>query len=330
MSQQDNTLPKVWPLPLKSGPLARLAQWALSGLCIAILAKRFLDTDGPSWQDTARAWEFSSGFFLVGAFALMPFNLGLEAARWRLCLTHLGIVSWYWHFRAVLRGIALGIPLTHAVGDYAGKLSLVSGKVPEGVPLLMAASLSQYLSTLLLGISGLYVLLHEGNQWPFLLPFWPIMLAWVGLLSVGYFLLPLIYSFAIRFHLPGLASLPKNVVWPQAWKLLAISCIRTLIILCQYGLLWFFFKPGPNLEIFLAGVGVTLAIKTLMPFFSIGGMVGLRELLLTTVLTPLGYHLLPLVALSLAVWIINVALPALVGSFLVAPKPKIESWKSAS
>ena len=257
-------------------------------------------------------------FWLIGVILLVPANIGLEAARWRLCLGSLEVRSWRSHFAAVVTGISIGLPFTHLVGDYSGKLALARRHAGDAVPLLMASSFSQYWVSYLGGMAGL-LFLQQAHLLPDRLTALSDGLAIWGIFLLGaYYLLPRVYQWARRLPFSWAGKLPESVQWPSLTSLLGLSVLRYGVILAQYALLVSFFSPQASLPLFLAGTSIALCIKTLVPFLSVGGMIGVRELLALTLLGSLGFDDPTVLAVSLSIWVLNIALPALVGSTVLA------------
>ena len=296
----------------------RILRWTLSALCMGLIVWRLRDADLERFLSVLSTTSPIRLLALVTAIAFVGANLGLEAARWRLCLAGLEVRGWRSHFAAVLAGISIGMPLSHLVGDFSGKLALARRHASDAVPLLMAASFAQYWVSFFGGMVAVWLLLRQG-----LLPEAAQMLGnglagWVVFLLIAYLSLPRVYRLARTLPFAWAEKLPATVVWPSLPNLLSLSILRYGVILAQYALLVSFFAPTSHLILFIAGTAVALGIKTLVPFLSIGGMLGLRELLALTVLGSLGFDDALVIAVSLAVWLLNVAMPALAGAAVLA------------
>lgn len=287
-------------------------------MCLGFIAWRLQAADFTLLLTSLSSADAGRILSLVGAIILVPANIGLEASRWRLCLGSLEVRSWRSHFAAVVTGISIGLPFTHLVGDYSGKLALARRHAGDAVPLLMASSFSQYWVSYLGGMAGL-LFLQMAQMLPARLAALSNGLAiWGAFLLVGYYLLPRVYQWARRLPFAWATRLPQSVQWPSLTNLLGLSMLRYGVILAQYALLLAFFSPQGLLPLFLAGTAIALCIKTLVPFLSVGGMIGVRELLALTLLGSLGFDDPTVLAVSLSIWVLNIALPALVGSTVLA------------
>lgn len=296
----------------------RVLRWSVSALCVVFIAWRLQSADFSLILASLTTADLQRLVCIGGAILLVPVNLGLEAARWRLCLGSLEVRSWRSHFAAVVTGISIGLPFTHLVGDYSGKLALARRHAGDAVPLLMASSFSQYWVSYLGGMAGL-LFLQKAQLLPDRLAALGDGLAIWGLFLLGaYYLLPRIYRWARRLPFAWAGRLPESVQWPSLTNLLGLSLLRYGVILAQYALLVSFFSPQASLLLFLAGTSIALCIKTLVPFLSVGGMIGVRELLALTLLGSLGFDDPTVLAVSLSIWVFNIALPALVGSTVLA------------
>jgi hypothetical protein len=303
--------------------------------------------------------------WLTLATILMLANIGLEAAKWRLCLSGLqknddasqtveaGQGLWWLCVRATLAGIALGFPLTHTVGDYSGKLTAAAAPLRwAAFRLAVQASLSQYWVAITGGlVGGYYAYLYAGRfvaEWvqPLAiagLPFWV-------LLTAGVFYFDSVYAFARNLPLLGPAlkqeierrkgqygtttkqgdfgngavnwtreEIEENdSVGPSPIGLLLLSIGRYWAILAQYAALFAAFYPGKLQLVWLAAVAVLLLIKTLIPLLSLGGFIGAREALGLILLSPLGVPTGVVLAVSLSIWVINLAIPGAIGAVLLS------------
>jgi len=317
MIQQNNDVRPL--LAPRSGKLGLQAlRWGLSVISIAIICWRLRLTDWLLLSTSIISTSTEQRLFFLLAILLIVGNLGLEAARWRLCLAQVEKRSWRSHLAAVLAGLTLGLPLTHLVGDYSGKLALARNHTKEAVPLLVSASSAQYLGSFCGGWIAL-VYLENLNVLPnFLQGVTSGFGVLFGLLLIGFFSIPWVYTRVQRLTYAWIKRLPRSVTWPPFTQLLGLSALRYLCILAQYGLLFLFFSKQGGVEVFIAGTAIALGIKTLVPILSLGGMVGVREFLALSVLSPLGFNEATIVIISLSIWLLNVALPALVGSAILA------------
>ncbi len=302
-----------------------MVRWMLSGVCLGLILWRLWGSGYAELLQALSAAGWGQVGLLVSASALVAVNLGLEAARWRYCLAGLQVRTWRTHLAAVVAGIAAGLPLTHLVGDYTSKLAVAHNQTAEATPLLVASSFAQYLASFAGAMAGVWLLAAQGLLPMQLLPLGKGLGLFLGLLLLGYVCLPRVYRAVRGTSLPLAARLPAHVPWPGLAGLLALSLLRYGVILGQYALVGQLFMPDAPMEIYLAGTALALGIKTLVPFLSVGGMVGLRELLALTVLGSLGFAEAGVVAASLLVWIINVAGPALVGTVVLA-RPRQKVW----
>ena len=302
-----------------------MVRWGLSGLCIGLIIWRLWGGGFAGLAQALSAAGWGQVGLLLGAVGLAAANLGLEAARWRYCLAGLQVRGWRTHLAAVVAGIAAGLPLTHLVGDYSSKLAVAHKQTAEATPLLVASSFAQYLASFAGAMAGVWLLAAGGLLPARVLPLGQGLGLLLALLTIGYTFLPAVYGAVRCSSLPWATRLPATVPWPGLAGLLAISLGRYGVILGQYALVGRLFMPEAPLEIYLAGTALALGIKTLVPFLSVGGMVGLRELLALTVLGSLGFAEAGVVAASLLVWIINVAGPALLGTVVLA-RPRQKVW----
>lgn len=265
--------------------------------------------------------------YLLTSILLVCLNWGLEARKWQLLLLNLESISFSRSFKATLSGVAFALNTPNRIGEYGGRvLYLKEGNRLKAVSLTIVGSVSQLLITLLAGLFGMLLLREQLWSGPL------YRIAWAegwfsGLLTTACLVIGLFYfrvgkilgSWRSRRWFKGLSRWLEAVEGLSAnllLELLTLSFLRYTVFVIQYVLV-------------LRAVGVEADVWTLSwlvtVFFlwlSIGPTIALLELglrweyslLLFGMISP---HSLGIYMAATLMWLINLVLPALMGSLLM-------------
>ena len=276
------------------------------------------------WAQT-QPWWSAPPAELWAALALLPLNIWLDTAQWRVW-TRQGFAP---ALRQVLTGYALVLPSPNRMGEYAGRLMAIppnerwqagwalfqtklqmwwlvttGGAVGLGllavrwaVPLWLWVALGLGLALLTLALGSADSLLRSGMGW--LRKRWPIL---GGMLGHG------------RMEVNG-TPLPTRLTS------LALGGLRYVVFMLQFAL--FLSAAGLGLEanLLLALSAAIMALKTYLPGWVLYEL-GLREVVTVAVLGLLALPTLPGVVASLALFLLNVLVPALVGTWVLFRQPQ--------
>jgi uncharacterized membrane protein YbhN (UPF0104 family) len=278
-----------------------------------------------------------SGFwFLLLAFALMPFNLFLESLKWRFQIRKLERLKLNKAFTAVLTGISVSMFMPNRVGDYLGRVFILEkGSHIKGVLLTMIGSLSQLLVTVIVGSLALLFFLSStayfSTETPWM--YTAIFVLIVVMLVAGtfiYFNIDLLFVIIKKlFPKKSQLVLPyvevfKYFTHRQLAYILTLSFLRYMVFSLQFILfLWAFDLPVAYLEAMML-VGLSYLFITLIPTIALSelGVRGSVSIFLFTAwfeaqqISITNFEL-GVFAASSAVWLVNIAVPALFGLLFI-------------
>ena len=259
------------------------------------------------------AWKFLLVILLMGM------NWLAEAYKWKILMAPVERVSLLRSFKAVIAGVAFGMGTPNRIGEFGGRAFYMSeGKRGSALSLTVIGSLGQLLITLFFGSIGIFIIQLEFPGWS------------AGA-SVCIVITTLLF-FCLYFRLEWIVRIAKACRLPEKFirpwsviktvnvtillRVLALSVIRYIIFLAQYILL---------LELAEVSVGwwngfwlisilyLILALVPTMALLELGvrGKAGIW-LFQTVSANTVGIY-----AASIGIWMINLALPALIGSWVV-------------
>jgi len=278
------------------------------------------------WQHIKDSWYSISFWFVL---MLMFVNYGLEAFKWQLLLKPLERISFFRAIKSVLAGCSITMLTPNRIGEYGGRILFVKEfNRLRAISLTILGSLSQLLVTIVMGTMGLLVLrFYDSTSHG--LDFIPPILANTLLFSC-IFLSAFFLLFYLRIgwliHLMEkvpLLSRPLKYVklldqfsGKQLLRILFLSLIRYLVFILQYMLL---------LNVMEVEISYLLSFWLLTIFYLIMVMaptIGFTELPLRAAASIEIFKLyspnfLGIQAAALGIWLINLVLPAVIGSILI-------------
>lgn len=263
--------------------------------------------------------------------ALMPLNWGIEARKWQLALRPLGGIPFKNAFRAILTGTTMASFTPNRMGEYLGRILYIKeGRRIAAISLTMVSSMSQLLVTLIIGEAGLLYLrpiLHRRETG---LPRQLESALDVLLVIVGVLLISLTF---IYFLLPRFANKLALIPWVQKYGvfikvlenfdtrillwILLLSFGRYIVFIVQYGLIFSVFGVNLSIGQVWGGMSVVFLVMAVVPTFTFLTELGLRWEANIQVLELFSANTIGIFASSFAIWLINLVIPALIGSLLI-------------
>ncbi|MDX1906263.1 MAG: lysylphosphatidylglycerol synthase transmembrane domain-containing protein [Bacteroidia bacterium] len=303
---------------------ARTAFWVLKSLValavILYVGDRISDQPASVWTAARLGVWTRPGWIAAAALLLLP-NLGLEALKWQtLMRRYYPDIRLGEAIQAVLAGMATGIFTPNRVGEYVGRmLYLHPGNRTEAGVYTFINRYAQLMPTLTGGAIALVWLIQTYGVFPGVsagrlqgLAILTIVLSGVaGLTSllVGYWFRHNQETDS-RWHriFTALGHLDVSL----SLVALALSTLRYGVFSAQYVLLLYAFGYGGPLPLALACVGLVFLIKTGIPSISLAEL-GIRESVALAVMVPLGLSVPVVLGATFVLYLLNLALPALIG-----------------
>jgi Lysylphosphatidylglycerol synthase TM region len=262
--------------------------------------------------------------------ALMPVNWGLEARKWQLALRPVGGIRYWNAFKAVFTGAAVASFTPNRMGEYLGRILYIrEGARTQAIALTIACSISQLMITLIVGLAGtLYVrsASHRAFQaQSHLLLALNILLVIVAILLISltfiYFRLSWVMGLVLKIpaaqRFSGYLKVLENFDATILMRILFLSFGRYIVFMAQYSLVFPVF--GVNIGIWQAGGGMSVVflVMAIVPTFTFLTELGLRWEASIQVLELYSPNTVGIFAASFAIWLINLIIPALIGSLLI-------------
>nr|WP_255408053.1 lysylphosphatidylglycerol synthase domain-containing protein [Chitinophaga sp. MD30] len=281
------------------------------------------------WQMSG-ALEQKGLITLTLVLILMLFNWGLEARKWQMLVLPLETISFGRAFRAILTGVSLSVNTPNRIGEYGGRvLYLQHRNKLKAIAATIVGSFSQLIVTIIFGLIGLifyinnFPALNAGEHFaPF---FWEKILLTVLIIIC-------LLTILLYFRLQIIVAVFEKIPWLRKAKvfvqiiaryspaelsnLLALSACRYVVFSAQYLIL----LHTLGVEIlwwqgFLMNAVVYL-VMALVPTIAIAEL-GLRGKVSLYFMGLLSSNTAGIIAATVSIWLINLVLPAVLGSVLL-------------
>ena len=277
---------------------------------------------GSNFSDAfAQVSPSKSWLIFAMAILLMPLSWVIEALKWNWAIRGFAPESLARSFKSVWYGVGVGLLTPNRVGEPFGRMAMVNPDVRANAGVMaVLCAVSQQMVTICFGLFGLFILTKKysdnlnyllGNSW---------VLVLLGL-SVLVVLLLLVRMKFISKHILKLSAISRLLAHDDVEidissnlviKLLLASIIRYSLFTSQFYLMLNFFGIDANSIEIYAAIFSAYLFASVVPSFALGEG-GVRASFAVTFLGVLWYNPLSIASAALLLWMVNVALPGLIG-----------------
>lgn len=258
---------------------------------------------------------FDTGFLLVGTIlSLSVINWSLEILKWRVLVNTRQSICFKTAAKQCLSALTLSLLTPNRVGDYLAKALYYSKKQTKTIVILNAIGhFAQLFITLIFGVFGLlYLYFNFGFGISINLLF---LWTCVGLILL---IILIIRSKFYTYRIQQFCSVTTTVL---PFKILMVSLLRYLVFSHQFYLLMLIFNLQVAYLPSMMGVFSMYLLASVVPTFSFLDW-AIKGSTAVFVFSNFKIDSLPILEISLLMWVLNFALPALVGSvFVLQYKP---------
>lgn len=267
---------------------------------------------------------------IIVVCCLMVANWSVEALKWQVLIKPLEHITFRKALYAILSGVSFSVNTPNRIGEYGGRILYLKGKNRiSAISATMVGSFGQFITTLLFGIGGytFYILNFQPDISPGLLSLkaWEFILLSMLLISTT-----LVIVFYFRLNL--IVGLFGKIRWLRRWQryiviisgfsgktlwqVLLYSIVRYLIFSAQYLIL----LKAMGVEMlwwqgFLM-IYLIYLVMSLLPTLAIAEL-GIRGEVGLYFLGFLSANKMGIIAGTVGIWLINLLIPAILGSLLL-------------
>ena len=274
---------------------------------------------------------------LVAVITLMFVNWSIEAIKWKISIRQIQQVSFIKAFKAVMSGVSFSVSTPNRVGEYLGRvLYMEEGNRMKTISITIVGSISQLIITLLMGGIGLLILWPVIEDRHLISSIWMKVilygvLAALSALTLFYFKLSWLTKWMDR--LPGssrfayLVRALKDFNATLLVRLLSLSLVRFIVFIIQYYLLFRLFNVEVTWGQCFWTVSVSFLVLAAIPSFAILELVQ-RGYVTKTIVGLYSTNIAGIGLTTAGIWLINLIIPAIIGSLLILGIKKIYSGKN--
>lgn len=274
------------------------------------------------WQTFLNRLKKAPPSLLILALLLAPANWTLEALKWKLLTQRLETLSLRQAFVAVFSGIAFAFITPNKTGDFIGRIYFLKKRNRlRGSLAALTGGAAQITVSFLFGFTGLlYLFLKFRVSWALpvlLLTLLALFLFFYLFFRIGW-LSRWVRTFIKIRELSIAFQLFRRFSFKELFGILALSFARFLVYTFQFiVLLRALGSPINFIDAFWL-TGLMFWFITIIPSFFIADL-GIRAWVTILVFLSTGVLSNPfeVLAANYGVWLINLALPALCGSFFI-------------
>lgn len=274
------------------------------------------------WDELLLHWEKGDKFFLLVIALLAPINWLLESVKWKLLLRKIEPVSLKKAFASTLTGIAVSLVTPNKLGDFAGRILYLDNKNKLRAAIaVLVSNLSQTIVTCFFGIAGIiyFYILYPGS--------WQLIMLIVAVFSTLllvfiYLRIDLVAQWAEKRKWLKKVIISIRVLRRYSRKDLLLLLIISFLRFCVYNMQFLVLANilGAGLPwvsgFFISGLMFWMIMVIPSIFLADLGVRGYVAGLLFTD-TGMAANSMAILAGSYTIWLLNLALPAIIGSVLI-------------
>lgn len=279
------------------------------------------------WEQIKLIWQRGL-FWLV--IVLMFVNWGLEAQKWKRLLQPLQKISFITALKSVFAGCSITMLTPNRIGEYGGRVLYVKEENRiSAIPLTILGGISQLIVTLLMGTAGLLYLKYFVNEPTLLFAALPAIAAnifiyvgvvlsivlWVFYFEAGFMVKLIKKAGFLKGIVKYLLSL-QQFARKDLLRILFLSFLRYLVFILQYLLLLQLLEVKINPATCFWLLTIFYLLLALAPTIGFTEL-PVRAAASVEILQLYSSNILGIQAASFGIWVINLVIPALIGSILI-------------
>jgi uncharacterized membrane protein YbhN (UPF0104 family) len=271
--------------------------------------------------DIKPAFNNVNGSLLVLTFFLMFINWGLEAFKWKYLIRSLEKITFQSAYKSIFSGVTVSIFMPNRIGEFAGRIFfLEKADKLEATLKNVIGSLMQFFMTLLFGIAASFILIQKGINSQISIDAFDLKL--MKALTIVIILIAIAVTILnkyrinfpekVQLYFKAFFDVPKS----EILSVFIISFFRYTIFLFQYYLVLLAFGVQMDVSTGLLLIAVIFLITSVIPTFALTE-VATRGATAVFLFSSITSDATGVLISSFIVWIINLAIPALIGSIFI-------------
>jgi hypothetical protein len=306
-----------WSLTIKI-TIALLATW--------FIYKRVFEKENiQSMSDEYRNIFLDRSKFVVLLFILilMFFNWGIEALKWKMMIGKIQRITFFKSLEAVFSGLTISFFTPNRIGEYAGRVfHLDASNRIKATLITVVENLSQLLVTLVAGSIGLLfylrLFMHISNY--FFISAVVLVSAFVAGCMLVFLNISLLKDVLFKFRWAKPWTTYTEVFGYYSYRellnLAGLAAVRYFIFTAQFYLLLGLFEVHNPYPVSLLLISMIYYVMSLIPTIALTE-IGVRGAVATFFFAHITDNTIGILNSTLSLWLINLAIPALIGTIFV-------------
>jgi uncharacterized membrane protein YbhN (UPF0104 family) len=279
-----------------------------------------------SWLQIQHSFYSVKFILLIAALLLVFVNWGIEALKWKASVAMIQPIGFWQAFKAVLSGVTFSVTMPNRVGEYLGRvLYLPEGSRLKTISVTLVGSFAQLLTTLFVGILGLVILKK------ILLQTYPDLIIWYQVALYSLIAIVLVLAL-IYFNVSATVNIFNKWIRSQKYlylvealnsfhskllvRIILLSILRYLVFVVQYILIFYLFEVNVSALIIGWVMSVVFLAMAIVPSIALVE-IGVRGEISLKLMGMFSNNSLGIGLTSITVWLINLVIPAIIGSLLL-------------
>ena len=260
---------------------------------------------------------------LGSVFLLMLFNWGLEAVKWKQLIARVEQISLWRAVESVFCGLTWAVFTPNRLGEYGGRVFFLSPKRRIiGVVAMTVGNIGQLVLTNVFGAIAVCVFVHR------FIPLEPIIFASVCGVAAVFALFFLIFYFNIKWLNGLLLSIRFTRKYKKFYSVLAryrkrellqilLFCLaRYAVFTTQYIIMFLWLIPNLSVADIMMLVPILFFVQSTLPSLDLLD-IGIRSVTALFFFKYVTTQNTAVVACIASIWLINIIIPAILGSYFV-------------
>ena len=255
--------------------------------------------------------------------ALMLVNWFLEAAKWKRLIAPVEKIGFYRAIESVFCGLTLAIFTPNRLGEYGGRVFFLSPKRRIiGVVAMTVGNIGQLVLTNVFGAIAACFFVYR------FVPIDDLVFSAIVMLAAFFCLFFIIFFFNIRWLNGILLSIKFTRKYKKFYQVLArykkvellkilLFCLaRYFVFSSQYFILFIWLIPGLQFMDIIMMTCLLFLIQSALPSLDLFD-VGVRSITAVELFKHVTDQHIAIIACTASIWLINIIIPAILGSYFV-------------
>jgi hypothetical protein len=255
--------------------------------------------------------------------SLMLLNWGLEALKWRRLLRQIEQISLWRAIESVFCGLTWAVFTPNRIGEYGGRVFFLSPKRRIiGVVAMAVGNIGQMVLTNIFGAISLCIFIYRFVDLDYRLDYALMVL------SAMFCVFFLIFFFNIRWLNGLLLSMRFTRKYKKFYSILGryqkkellrilLFCLaRYVVFSTQYFIMFYWLIPDIHYLDILMMVCILFFVQSTLPSLDLFD-IGVRSVTASYFFSFVTRQDLPVIACTASIWLINIIIPAILGSYFV-------------